>query len=378
MLYKKYHYSLNVFYRCITAKNLKLWEKVVLFYYLKIEIGENEMYNTKNIKHAYPYLGIVILLHIVGIVLMWIGGAQYPLLMSMGVIAYTLGLRHAFDADHIAAIDNTVRKLLQQKQNPMGVGFYFSLGHSSVVFLMAAALGIAVTWAQRHMESFQTTGGLIGTIVSGVFLLLIGILNLVILVQLIQLFRQLRQRNITDAQMDELIESRGLIMRFVQPLFQFIQKSWHIFPLGFLFGLGFDTASEVSLLALSAGAAQHTVPFLGIIALPILFAAGMSLLDTLDGVLMTNAYHWAFDKPARKIFYNITMTAISVVAALLIGGVEIMQLLGEKWHWKNGFLGWVTQLDFGWLGYALVVVLILSWIIAMVVWKIGHFEERWG
>ncbi|EQA5982815.1 HoxN/HupN/NixA family nickel/cobalt transporter [Staphylococcus pseudintermedius] len=295
------------------------------------------MNNTKNIKHAYPYLGIVILLHIVGIVLMWIGGAQYPLLMSMGVIAYTLGLRHAFDADHIAAI-----------------------------------------WAQRHMESFQTTGGLIGTIVSGVFLLLIGILNLVILVQLIQLFRQLSQRNITDAQMDELIESRGLVMRFVRPLFQFIQKSWHIFPLGFLFGLGFDTASEVSLLALSAGAAQHTVPFLGIIALPILFAAGMSLLDTLDGVLMTNAYHWAFDKPARKIFYNITMTAISVVAALLIGGVEIMQLLGEKWHWKNGFLGWVTQLDFGWLGYALVVVLILSWIIAMVVWKIGHFEERWG
>ncbi len=287
-------------------------------------------------------------------------------------------MRHAFDADHIAAIDNTVRKLLQQKQNPMGVGFYFSLGHSSVVFLMAAALGIAVTWAQRHMESFQTTGGLIGTIVSGVFLLLIGILNLVILVQLIQLFRQLSQRNITDAQMDELIESRGLIMRFVRPLFQFIQKSWHIFPLGFLFGLGFDNASEVSLLALSAGAAQHTVPFLGIIALPILFAAGMSLLDTLDGVLMTNAYHWAFDKPARKIFYNITMTAISVVAALLIGGVEIMQLLGEKWHWKNGFLGWVTQLDFGWLGYALVVVLILSWIIAMVVWKIGHFEERWG
>ncbi|EII2004284.1 HoxN/HupN/NixA family nickel/cobalt transporter [Staphylococcus pseudintermedius] len=336
------------------------------------------MNNTKNIKHAYPYLGIVILLHIVGIVLMWIGGAQYPLLMSMGVIAYTLGLRHAFDADHIAAIDNTVRKLLQQKQNPMGVGFYFSLGHSSVVLLMAAALGIAVTWAQRHMESFQTTGGLIGTIVSGVFLLLIGILNLVILVQLIQLFRQLSQRNITDAQMDELIESRGLIMRFVRPLFQFIQKSWHIFPLGFLFGLGFDTASEVSLLALSAGAAQHTVPFLGIIALPILFEAGMSLLDTLDGVLMTNAYHWAFDKPARKIFYNITMTAISVVAALLIGGVEIMQLLGEKWHWKNGFLGWVTQLDFGWLGYALVVVLILSWIIAMVVWKVGRFEERWG
>ncbi|WP_086428910.1 HoxN/HupN/NixA family nickel/cobalt transporter [Staphylococcus cornubiensis] len=336
------------------------------------------MDSTKNIKQAYPYLGIVILLHIVGIVFMWIGSSQYPLMMSMGVIAYTLGLRHAFDADHIAAIDNTVRKLLQQKQNPMGVGFYFSLGHSSVVFLMAVALGVAVTWAQRHLPTFQSTGGLIGTIVSGVFLLLIGILNLIILVQLIQLFRQLRHRHITDAQMDELVESRGLMMRFVRPLFQFIQKSWHIFPLGFLFGLGFDTASEVSLLALSAGAAQHTVPFLGIIALPILFASGMSLLDTLDGVLMTNAYHWAFDKPARKIFYNITMTAISVVAAILIGGVEIIQLLGEKWHWENGVLGWITQIDFGWLGYALVIVLILSWIIAIIVWKVGRFEERWS
>lgn len=336
------------------------------------------MDSTKNIKQAYPYLGIVILLHIVGIVFMWIGSSQYPLMMSMGVIAYTLGLRHAFDADHIAAIDNTVRKLLQQKQNPMGVGFYFSLGHSSVVFLMAVALGVAVTWAQRHLPTFQSTGGLIGTIVSGVFLLLIGILNLIILVQLIQLFRQLRHRHITDAQMDELVDSRGLMMRFVRPLFQFIQKSWHIFPLGFLFGLGFDTASEVSLLALSAGAAQHTVPFLGIIALPILFASGMSLLDTLDGVLMTNAYHWAFDKPARKIFYNITMTAISVVAAILIGGVEIIQLLGEKWHWENGVLGWITQIDFGWLGYALVIVLILSWIIAIIVWKVGRFEERWS
>lgn len=336
------------------------------------------MDRTKNIKQAYPYLGIVILLHIVGIVFMWIGSSQYPLMMSMGVIAYTLGLRHAFDADHIAAIDNTVRKLLQQKQNPMGVGFYFSLGHSSVVFLMAAALGVAVTWAQRHLPTFQSTGGLIGTIVSGVFLLLIGILNFIILVQLIQLFRQLRHRHITDAQMDELIESRGLMMRFVRPLFQFIQKSWHIFPLGFLFGLGFDTASEVSLLALSAGAAQHTVPFLGIIALPILFASGMSLLDTLDGVLMTNAYHWAFDKPVRKIFYNITMTAISVVAAIIIGGVEIVQLLGEKWHWKNGVLGWMTQIDFGWLGYALVIVLMLSWLIAIMVWKVGRFEERWS
>ncbi|ARJ50695.1 HoxN/HupN/NixA family nickel/cobalt transporter [Staphylococcus lutrae] len=334
------------------------------------------MNHTKGIKHAFPYIGVVIVLHILGVVFLLVGGAQHPLIVGMGIVAYTLGLRHAFDADHIAAIDNTVRKLLEQHKNPMGVGFYFSLGHSSVVFLMAVVLGLAVHWAQNHLERFQETGGLIGTIVSGVFLLLIGVLNLVILIQLVRLFRQLRHSKVTDAQMNDLIESRGLIMRLVRPLFRFIQKSWHIFPLGFLFGLGFDTASEVSLLALSAGAAQHTVPFLGIIALPILFAAGMSLLDTLDGVLMTNAYHWAFDKPARKIFYNITMTAISVVAAIVIGGVEIIQLLGETWHWDSGILGWITQLDFSWLGYALVFVLILSWVIALIVWKAGRFEEK--
>lgn len=335
------------------------------------------MERTKGIKATLPYFVVILLLHILGVVFLMIGGASHPLIIGMGVVAYTLGLRHAFDADHIAAIDNTVRKLLEQQRHSMGVGFYFSLGHSSVVFLMAVMLGLAVHWAQSHLAGFQATGGLIGTLVSGFFLLLIGLLNLVILIQLIQLSRKLKYEEIGESQINELIESRGLIMRFVGPLFQLINQSWHVFPLGFLFGLGFDTASEVSLLALSAGASQHTVPFLGIIALPILFASGMSLLDTLDGVFMTNAYHWAFERPARKLFYNITMTAISVIAAIIIGGIEIIQLIGEKQHWDHGFLGWLTQLDFGWLGYILVIILILSWLIALLIWKVGHFEERW-
>lgn len=284
----------------------------------------------QKMKHSVGYFGIVGLLHIIGISFLFLGGWHHPVLLGMGVIAYTLGLRHAFDADHIAAIDNTVRKLLEQRENPTGVGFYFSLGHSSVVFLMAVLLGIAVNWAKAHLPTFQDTGGLIGTLVSGFFLILIGILNLIILIQLIKLFKKVRSEHITSLELNALLDSRGFIIRFIRPLFKFITKSWHVYPLGFLFGLGFDTASEVSLLALSAGAAQQTLPLIGIVALPILFASGMSLLDTLDGVVMTKAYHWAFETPIRKIYYNITITSVSVIAALFIGVLEILQLIGEK------------------------------------------------
>lgn len=330
----------------------------------------------RNLKSAVPYLSVVLALHIIGVGFLFFGGWQHPVLLGMGLIAYTLGLRHAFDADHIAAIDNTVRKLLEQRQNPTGVGFYFSLGHSSVVFLMAVLLGVAVNWAKAHLTTFQTTGGLIGTLVSGFFLILIGILNLVILIQLVQLFKKVRREHITSLELNELLDSRGLIMRFVRPLFKFITKSWHVYPLGFLFGLGFDTASEVSLLALSAGVAQQTLPLLGFLSLPILFAAGMSLLDTLDGVVMTEAYHWAFDTPIRKIYYNITITSVSVIAALFIGVLEILQLIGEKQHWTTGFGGWIAQLDIGWLGYGLVIVFILAWLISMTIWKVFDIEGK--
>ncbi|MHD0396814.1 HoxN/HupN/NixA family nickel/cobalt transporter [Staphylococcus simulans] len=331
---------------------------------------------TNHIKDMLPYLLVILLLHVIGAACLWLGAQTYPILFGMGILAYTLGLRHAFDADHIAAIDNTVRKLMQEKKNPTGVGFYFSIGHSSVVFIMALLLGISVSWAQQQMPTFQAIGGVIGTMVSGLFLLLIGVLNLIILVSLIRLFMRLRFERVSNEELDQLLASRGLIQRFVGPYFKLISKSWHVLPLGFLFGLGFDTASEIALLALSSGAAQQSLPFTGIIALPILFAAGMSLLDTLDGVLMKSAYHWAFLKPVRKIYYNITITAISVIAALMIGGVEILQMIGEHFKLHSSFWDYIASLEFNHLGYLLVGVFLLFWLVSVMIWKLNHFEEQ--
>lgn len=253
-----------------------------------------------------PYVLIVISLHILGFGLLYLANTNH-LLLGMGLLAYTLGLRHAFDADHIAAIDNTVRKLIQQQRNPLGVGFYFSIGHSTVVFFMAAFLGISIKWAKDALPHFQEIGEIIGTLVSGTFLILIGILNLMILISLITLFLKFRKDKINDEKLNDLLDTRGFVSRMVGPYFKFISHSWHVLPLGFLFGLGFDTASEISLLALSSGVSQKAISFVGIISLPILFAAGMSLLDTLDGILMTSAYNWAFFNPIRKIYYNITI-----------------------------------------------------------------------
>ena len=253
-----------------------------------------------------PYVLIVISLHILGFGLLYLANTNH-LLLGMGLLAYTLGLRHAFDADHIAAIDNTVRKLIQQQRNPLGVGFYFSIGHSTVVFFMAAFLGISIKWAKDALPHFQEIGEIIGTLVSGTFFILIGILNLMILISLITLFLKFRKDKINDEKLNDLLDTRGFVSRMVGPYFKFISHSWHVLPLGFLFGLGFDTASEISLLALSSGASQKAISFVGIISLPILFAAGMSLLDTLDGILMTSAYNWAFFNPIRKIYYNITI-----------------------------------------------------------------------
>lgn len=238
-----------------------------------------------------PYLSIVLLLHIIGFTFLFIASQDHQMLLSMGILAYTLGLRHAFDADHIAAIDNTVRKLLQQKKDPVGVGFYFSIGHSTVVFLMAVLLGVSLNWAKNELPHFQEIGGIIGTLVSGLFLLLIGFLNLIILLSLVKLFRRLKNEHLNEEEIDDLLEGRGFITRFVYPYFKLISKSWHVLPLGFLFGLGFDTASEIALLALSSGASQQAISFIGILSLPILFASGMSLLDSLDGVVMKSAYN---------------------------------------------------------------------------------------
>ncbi|MGW9920162.1 HoxN/HupN/NixA family nickel/cobalt transporter [Staphylococcus hominis] len=324
-----------------------------------------------------PYIVIVILLHIIGFSFLFIADTNH-LLFGMGILAYTLGLRHAFDADHIAAIDNTVRKLLQQKRNSVGVGFYFSIGHSTVVFLMSVLLGISVKWAKDELPYFQNIGGIIGTLMSGFFLLLIGILNLFILISLIKLFARLRNEHIREEELDALLESRGFITRFIAPYFNLISRSWHVLPLGFLFGLGFDTASEIALLALSSGASQQSISFLGILSLPILFAAGMSLLDTLDGIIMKSAYNWAFFNPIRKIYYNITITAISVIAALIIGLIELLQIMEDKLHLKGTFWNMIQSIQFDYLGYILVALFLITWLISTLIWKFGKVEQRWS
>ncbi|WP_225446282.1 HoxN/HupN/NixA family nickel/cobalt transporter [Paenibacillus rhizovicinus] len=322
------------------------------------------------------YVIVVILLHILGFIGLVSAARHDTAFWSLGVLAYTLGMRHAFDVDHIAAIDNTVRKLVQQKRSPLGVGFYFSLGHSSVVFLMVLAIACSVKWIQTELPELQKTGSLIGTSVSGVFLILIGILNLIILVNLFGIFRTMRQGKQSGEELEKLLEARGLFARLFKPLFRLISRSWHVYPLGFLFGLGFDTATEVGLLALSAGAAKTAVSLLGILSLPLLFAAGMSLLDTADGMFMTKAYRWAFNTPLRKIYYNVTVTTVSVISALLIGVVELTQILSERLHWNSPVFDWVNALELGDLGYVLVGLFVVAWLVSFSVWKTMKFEER--
>ncbi|WP_308634162.1 HoxN/HupN/NixA family nickel/cobalt transporter [Paenibacillus silvisoli] len=331
----------------------------------------------KSRKSWAGYIIVVIALHLLGLTGLMIAVRADAGFWSLGLLAYTLGMRHAFDADHIAAIDNTVRKLVQQKRNPLGVGFYFSLGHSSVVFLMVLAIAFSVKWIQNEMPMMQHTGKLIGTSVSGIFLLLIGIVNLLILINLFQMFRGLRAGRHSQDEIDRLMEARGFFSRLFKPLFRLINRSWHVYPLGFLFGLGFDTATEVGLMALSAGAAQSSVSMLGILALPLLFAAGMSLLDTADGMFMSEAYRWAFHTPLRKMFYNVTVTSVSVVSALLIGMVELLQILTERLNLQGPFLQWVSSLDLGDLGYFLVAIFILAWIVSVTVWKTMKLEQRY-
>jgi high-affinity nickel-transport protein len=322
------------------------------------------------------YFIVILGLHIAGILGLVSVAGNNPTFWGLGLLAYSFGLRHAFDVDHIAAIDNTVRKLIQQKQNPLGLGFFFSLGHSSVVFLMVIAIAFSVHWIQSKMPQMEEVGGLIGTTISGSFLIFIGIINIVILVNLYKVFQKLRKGAVQPDILEELLEIKGFFSRLISPFYRLIKKSWHVYPIGFLFGLGFDTASEVGLLAITAGAAKSSISIFGILSLPLLFAAGMSLLDTADGMIMTKAYRWAFNTPIRKIYYNFTITSLSVAAAMLIGIVELAQAISKKLNLQSGFFQWVNELNFAYLGYLLVGLFILTWGISVMVWKVLKVEER--
>jgi high-affinity nickel-transport protein len=302
--------------------------------------------------------------------------------VGLGVTAYTLGLRHAFDADHIAAIDNTTRKLMTEKQRPLSVGFWFSLGHSSIVFGLCFLLAIGIRTLASQVEDensgLQQTTGLIGTLVSGVFLTLIAVINFVVLVGIVKVFRSMRGGTYDEADLERRLDERGLLNRILGRATRAVTKPWQMYPVGLLFGLGFDTATEVSLLVLAGGAAASALPWYGILVLPVLFAAGMSLLDTIDGCFMNFAYGWAFSKPVRKVYYNITITGLSVAVAFIIGGIELLGILAEKAGLTGGFWDWVTGLDLNYIGYAIVGLFVLTWVVALAVWRFGRIEERWS
>ncbi len=300
------------------------------------------------------------------------------LLLGMALLAYGFGLRHAFDADHIAAIDNVTRKLMQDGKRPVGVGFFFSLGHSTVVVVMAIALAVSAAALKDHIDDMKGAGGLIGTLVSTVFLFVIAAANLFILRAVWREFRRVRAGGRFEAgNVDVLLVGGGVMTRLFRRLFRLIERSWHMYPLGFLFGLGFDTATEVGLLGISAAQAAKGLSLWSILVFPALFTAGMSLLDTTDGVLMIGAYNWAFIKPVRKLYYNLTITAVSVLVAVMIGGIEALGLIGDQLGLEGGFWDGISALsgNFGILGYGIVALFAASWIVSAIIYRLKRYDE---
>ncbi|ASW91315.1 HoxN/HupN/NixA family nickel/cobalt transporter [Mycobacterium marseillense] len=338
-------------------------------------------------------LAAIVALHLLGwlTLVLLVAPAQYSLGgkafgVGIGLTAYTLGMRHAFDADHIAAIDNTTRKLMNDGQRPLAVGFFFSLGHSTVVFGLALLLACGVKTVVGPVQDGSSTlhhyTGLIGTSVSGVFLYAIALLNVIVLVGILRVFARLRRGEYdpeTDgAELERQLQSRGLMNRVLGRLTKSITKSWHCYPVGFLFGLGFDTATEIALLVLAGTSAAAGLPWYAIMCLPVLFTAGMCLLDTIDGSFMNFAYGWAFSNPVRKIYYNITITALSVAVALLIGSVELLVLFADQFGWRGVFWNWIGGLDLNTVGYVIVGMFVVTWAVALLVWRYGRIEEKWG
>jgi high-affinity nickel-transport protein len=301
--------------------------------------------------------------------------------VGIGITAYTLGLRHALDADHISAIDNTTRKLMSEGKRPLSVGFWFSLGHSTIVFVLALLLAIGVRSLagpvpRNHSELHRATGW-IGTLASGGFLYVIAALNVAILFGILRVFREMRRGDYDERALEQQLASRGLMNRYFGRLTKTIAKPHQMYPVGVLFGLGFDTATEVALLVLAGTGAASGLPFYATLCLPILFAAGMSLLDTIDGSFMNFAYGWAFSRPVRKVYYNLTITGLSVAIALVIGTVELGGLVAERLRLSGSFWRWFEGIDINLLGFVIVGIFVLTWAIALAVWRFGRIEQRW-
>jgi len=309
-------------------------------------------------------------------------GSAGALTIGVGVTAYTLGMRHAFDADHIAAIDNTTRKLMAEGKRPLSVGFWFSLGHSTIVFGLAFLLAIGIRSllgpVRNDGSGLHQVTGWIGTLVSGTFLYAIAALNVVILVGIIKVFGRMKHGSYDEQALEDQLNSRGLMNRYLGRLTRTVTKPQQMYPIGVLFGLGFDTATEVALLVLAGGAAGAGLPWYAILCLPILFAAGMSLLDSIDGSFMNLAYGWAFSKPVRKVYYNITVTGLSVAVALLIGTIELGGLVASRLGLSGSFWIWLENIDLNTFGFLIVGMFIATWAIAVAVWKYGRIEQRWS
>jgi high-affinity nickel-transport protein len=311
---------------------------------------------------------------------LWAGVAfhRYPVLLGTALVAYSFGLRHAVDADHIAAIDNVTRKLMQSGKRPVAVGLMFSLGHSTVVILGSAAIAGAALALQHRLDAIRNMASVIGTLVSALFLFAIALVNLMVLRSVYRAFVRVRRGEpYVEEDFNLLLAGGGILSRLFRPMFRMISRSWHMYPLGFLFGLGFDTATEIGLLGISAAEAAKGLSFWSILVFPVLFAAGMSLIDTTDNILMLGAYGWAFVKPIRKLYYNLTITCVSVVVAVVVGGIESLGLLGEHFHRKGWFWEAVASLNgnFGTLGYFIVGLFAASWILSIAFYKWRQFDD---
>jgi high-affinity nickel-transport protein len=301
-----------------------------------------------------------------------------PVLLGTALLAYGFGLRHAVDADHIAAIDNVTRKLMQARKQSVSVGFFFALGHSTVVMLATAGIAVSATALASRFDGFKTVGGIVGTLVSTLFLFIIAAMNIAVVAGIWRVFRHVRRGGaLVEQDFDLLLNSRGLLARMFRPAFRLVASSWHMFPLGFLFGLGFDTATEVGLLGISATQAAQGMSIWSIMVFPALFAAGMSLIDTTDGVLMLGAYNWAFIKPIRKLYYNLIITSVSVAVAVLIGGLEGLGLIGGEFGLSGGFWDGIGRLDdnFNGLGLAIIGLFILAWAGSVIVYRYSGLDD---
>jgi high-affinity nickel-transport protein len=307
---------------------------------------------------------------------------EYPVFLALAATAYALGLRHAVDADHIAAIDNVTRKLMQEKKRPVAVGFFFSLGHSTVVFVIAVLVGLGASYISSGIQDenspLESTAGLIGTSVSAFFLLAMAIINIVILVQIVRAFRMVTRSGVyNDMDVDAYLNQRGFFARIFRGLFKTVDTSWKMYPVGFLFGLGFDTATEIGLFVLAGSVGTLNVPLYSAVLLPLLFAAGMTLGDSTDGVMMLGAYGWAFVKPVRKLFYNMTITLISVIVALVIGGIEVLSIVGSQFNFEGplwDFVGLVGD-NSGLVGVGIILIFILSWLLSTLIYRLNKYDE---